>query len=118
MLHSPEYFFHNGQADHEEYYKRIKSAFEFLEEKVKKGIIRYYGISSNKFTTNAFETNGTDLYSILELSQQISSSSNFKLIQFPFNIAEQQAAISIHSSCKSLIELARENDLVTFSNRP
>ena len=56
LLHNPEYFLtekehHAGPApaDHEEFYRRVREAFRFLETQVDAGIIGWYGVSSNNF---------------------------------------------------------------------
>ena len=54
LLHNPEYFLtysiiSEPERREREYYKRIKDAFIYLEEEVKRGRISYYGISSNTF---------------------------------------------------------------------
>jgi aryl-alcohol dehydrogenase-like predicted oxidoreductase len=56
LLHNPEYYLewaqkngHALEAARSEYYRRIRNAFEYLEEEVGRGRIRYYGISSNTF---------------------------------------------------------------------
>ena len=50
--------------------------------------------------------------------KKISSSHHFKVIQFPFNFVERQAALKPEESAGSVIEFARENGLFTFGNRP
>lgn len=119
LLHSPEYFFDQKNSNNTaaEYYSRIEKAFKFLEEKVKEGVIRYYGVSSNTLPQHRGEPNSTDLIKLLEAAGKVSKDNHFKLIQFPFNLIENEAALpGIHQ--KSLIAIARENKIVTFSNRP
>jgi len=119
LLHSPEYYFDqkNMSADTGEYYRRIGKAFEFLEEKVKKGMIRYYGVSSNTLPLSG-NANATDLAELLKISSRVSGAHHFRLVQFPFNIIERGAGEPSPITKKSLIELAKEHGIATFSNRP
>lgn len=119
LLHNPEYYFDqvNGVASQDEYYSRIKKAFEFLEENVDRGCIRYYGISSNTFPFSTALENTTSLPRVLALAKEVSASHHFKLIQFPFNLIENDAQRPHHQG-SSLIEIARSNGIVTLSNRP
>lgn len=120
LLHSPEYYFQQKDkiSSKDEYYNRIKKAFEFLEEKVKKRTIRYYGVSSNTLPSIQDEQNATDLKTLADIASQISSTNSFKLVQFPFNIIERNASVASNKNGKSLIDIAKENKILTFANRP
>lgn len=119
LLHSPEYYFQDKshEVNPTEYYSRIQKAFEFLEEKVKQGIIRYYGVSSNTLTVHKSEPDSTNLHELINLANRVSSNNYFKLIQFPFNIIEQDAHREL-SHGKSLIQTALDHGLTTLGNRP
>ena len=101
----------------EEYYRRIKKAFEFLEERVSRGIIRYYGVSSNTFPLPSSAANATSLVELLRIAREVSLDHHFKLIQFPYNLIETGAAEPHHAGV-SLIDLTRQNSITTFANRP
>ena len=49
LLHNPEYYLQTAGSSKQEYYRRIKKAFQKMEELVERGLIKYYGISSNTF---------------------------------------------------------------------
>lgn len=120
LLHNPEYYFKSSNDkdfSKKEYYSRIYKAFEFLEDQVKKGFIRYYGISSNTFAVKN-KTNSTDLKEILKIAEKISSSNHFKFIQFPFNFIENQATEEDYIGDKNLIEFAKIHGIKCISNRP
>jgi len=119
LLHNPEYYFEQQESEisQEDYYVRIKRAFQFLEEKVSEGKIRYYGISSNTFPLSTLRENTTNLHKVLDAADEVTSDSHFKLIQFPFNLVENEAIKPLHGN-SSLIELAKARNVVTFSNRP
>lgn len=127
LLHNPEYFL--GWAEHsemkledarEEYYRRIKNAFVFLEEKVKEGKIKSYGISSNSFPGFHNEYNFTSLEKVLQIANEISTENNFTCIQLPFNLIESGAVLTKNQNVgtKTVLELAKENNLDVLINRP
>lgn len=127
LLHNPEYFL--GWAEHDglkveqardEYYRRIKKAFAFLEEKVKEGVIKSYGISSNSFPELHNEYNFTSLERVLQIANEISTENNFKCIQLPFNLIESGAALNKNqmNGTKTVLELSKENNINVLVNRP
>jgi len=127
LLHNPEYFLsneHKYNFDKEEsqqiYYQRIKKAFEFFEAKVKSGVIKYYGISSNTFGHKNMTYDFTSLEKILEIAKEISSHNHFKFIQLPFNLIESGAYFENNqlSNSKSVLKLAQENGIKVLVNRP
>lgn len=108
FLHNPEYYLESENADKEEFYRRIGSTFEFLEEQVTKGKIRFYGIS---------ESSGkVDVERLFQIAKSISPSHHFKLMQFPFNAT--QKPFSENTSGKNIFELLKENGAIAFGNRP
>jgi aryl-alcohol dehydrogenase-like predicted oxidoreductase len=119
LLHNPEHYFKQTSyiANPSDYYDRIRKAFEFLEDMVSDGVIRYYGISSNTFPFSTNLPDTTDLNQVLAAAKSISRTHHFKIIQFPFNLFERDASQPHHGGV-SLVKLARENGLITFCNRP
>lgn len=118
LLHNPEYYFQSPNANAEEYYNRIKKAFIFLEEEVKKGRIKAYGISSNNFVLPLNHPEVTDLNKILQIKKELNAE-NFKVIQFPFNLIEIGALEKLGEyGDASLLELSKEHGIITMINRP
>lgn len=117
LLHNPEYYFRLHE-DPEDYYRRIREAFVFMEKQVMAGKIRYYGISSNTFPLPEGDPQQTNLKRIHSIAQEINPEHHFRFVQFPFNITEKGALQSVHCEGKSLIELAKEFGLQTMVNRP
>jgi aryl-alcohol dehydrogenase-like predicted oxidoreductase len=115
LLHNPEYYFNKDGSNHEDIYDIIKNAFEFLENRVKENQIRYYGISSNVFSSNDQMSRKISLEKVLAIAREINGNHHFKLIQFPFNLMEQEAKTE---NSPSLIDFASQNNIITFSNRP
>ncbi len=127
LLHNTEYYLRNARKyafekedSQKVYYKRIKEAFEYLEEKVKEGKIKYYGISSNTFPLNDVLFDFTSLEKVYEVAQEISPDNHFRYIQLPFNLLESEACLN-KNQCghtKSVLEYAKEKGIRIITNRP
>ena len=127
LLHNPEYYLGWAQKNNvkldeakKEYYSRIKKAFEFLEEKVKEGKIKFYGISSNTFPANSNKYDFTSLEKVIDIANSISSENHFKFIQLPFNLIESNAVFEKNqkNDTMTVLDLASANDLQVLINRP
>ena len=128
LLHNPEYFLSDARkkaeldlrAAREEYYRRIKLAFEWMEQKVAEGKIQYYGISSNTFPNSSQDFEFTSLEKVYDIANEISSGHHFQVIQFPFNLYATGACLTLNqvSDKLSLLDFASENQLATLVNRP
>lgn len=116
LLHNPEYYLKTEGSTKGEYYKRIKMAFLFLEDKVREGKIKSYGISSNTFKDPKDDHESTDLAKVYELISDIPNH-HFKYIQFPMNLMEL-GALERQYEGLHLIEKAQELGLKTIINRP
>ncbi len=119
LLHNPEYYFkqQENKVESKIFLQIIKRAFEFLEEQVHKGIIRYYGISSNTLPLSKSSSSSIDLNNLIDIAKEVSVSNHFKIIQFPFNFNEQEALINYNNK-PSLLELIKKANLLSFANRP
>lgn len=128
LLHNPEYFLSDakkkGIANLEEvrteYYRRIKLAFEWMEEKEEEGKIQCYGISSNTFPNPSNEFEFTSLENVIAIADEISSDHHFYVIQFPFNLYETDASLNSNQVYNSItmLDYAIEKDMTTLVNRP
>ena len=125
LLHNPEYFLSysdisSDEDKKEEYYRRIKLAFEYLESEIENGRIAYYGISSNTFVERHDKNNFTSLERVYEIASEISDDNHFAVIQFPLNLVEKGAAINMNqvNKTKSLLQFAKEKNLGVLVNRP
>ena len=117
LLHNPEYQL-NDPEHGPELYSRIKKAFQFYEEQVKVGKIRWYGISSNTLPLSPELPDTLRLEEIMKIVAELGPGHHFKFIQFPFNLIENSAYEQTWLNGKNLIDAARSNGLVTFGNRP
>ena len=117
LLHNPEYYFKTKGASEEIYLQRLKKAFMHLEEEVFRWRIRFYGISSNTFSSMPTDTNYSNLEKILDIAKSVARNHHFKMIQFPMNLIER-GALGLHFSGKNLIQFAHTHNLLTLANRP
>ncbi|HVK39267.1 MAG TPA: aldo/keto reductase [Candidatus Kapabacteria bacterium] len=126
LLHNPEYYLgwaaQNGVALAEaraEYYRRIRSAFQYLETEVDRGRILWYGVSSNTLPQEPDSAEFTSLEEITRIAEEISPEHHFGVIQFPANLYESQFVIEPTQSLgRTLMEVARTKDLGVLINRP
>lgn len=122
LLHNPEYFL-KVQANHAEYYRRIREAFRHLEKECAQGKIKAYGVSSNTFIEPKEHPHFTSLEVLIEIADEIArdqgSPHHFKAVQFPFNLFENEAyTLNQFTGGLNLLELASKNHLFTLINRP
>ena len=115
LLHNPEYYF-DLHTDEDEYYQRLEKAMVFLEESVKKGKIKSWGISSNNFVLSEDDKKVTNFLKVWQCYEKISGV-HFKYIQFPFNMVEQGGRQN-HLQGSSLIHWCKEKGMKTIANRP
>ena len=108
LIHNPEHYFDIKNKNQQHIYDHLIEACTFLETLVDKGVIRYYGVSSNKLPTN-----GIDMRKIVNENDNFS---NLKLAQFPYNLVENDASKKVNG--ESLIDFCIKNGLKTFANRP
>ncbi|KAJ3230241.1 hypothetical protein HDU81_004653 [Chytriomyces hyalinus] len=116
-------------------YPFIKSAFKHLELEVRRGRIGSYGLCSNSIA-NPSAPDFLDLKKCVELAneaaaevrleqgeasiegtQKTGNQSNFCCIEYPLNIFERDAVESVDGG-KVLAEIAEENGLYQFTQRP
>jgi aryl-alcohol dehydrogenase-like predicted oxidoreductase len=117
LLHNPEYFL-KTEGSHEEYYQRIRKAFEHLENEAKIGRIQYYGISSNSFPDPKESPEFTSLETVVSHCDEIGPDHHFAVIQFPMNLYEPGAVIENNNAGKTVVEFALLRGIGTLVNRP
>ncbi|KAA3602797.1 MAG: aldo/keto reductase [Calditrichaeota bacterium] len=128
LLHNPEYFIEfsvkkQGNSVEETgkiYLERITKAFEFLEEKVKEGKIKSYGISSNTFPSSSDFRKFTPLDKIYKIAQVINPNHNFKVIQLPANLLEKGIVTEKNQmdNNQTVNDFCFENNIGVLINRP
>jgi aryl-alcohol dehydrogenase-like predicted oxidoreductase len=88
------YYIHNpesqlGHVSEAEFYHRLQSAFERLEQNRADGKLRYYGVATwNGFRTPPNSRNHHSLERMVELARQVGGRDHgFRFIQLPINLA-------------------------------
>jgi len=121
LLHNPEYYLMHAlggsatdediDTHHKVMQERIKKAFSFLEEMVKVGKIKAYGISSNSFSKKENDYHFLEYKHLVDYAKEIAGDEhNFKVIQLPINMYEKDGI--------NTAKWAHENSLEVHVNRP
>ena len=116
LLHNPEYFL-KASNDHPEYYRRLKQALDALQGEVRRGRIRFYGISSNTFGDPRESPTFTSLEAILDLARP-ETHPGFQVLQLPLNLFEPGAFFELNQTGKTFLELASARGFAVLINRP
>lgn len=117
LLHNPECYLKTENSTKEEYYRRIKLAFDKMEDLVSRGLINSYGVSSNTLVDPKDEHTATDLDLLMGAARSVTKNHKFEYIQFPMNMIEM-GALERQYNGKNLIEQANSFGLKTIINRP
>jgi aryl-alcohol dehydrogenase-like predicted oxidoreductase len=130
LLHNPEYFLsdpaHRGGGDLEalrgEFYRRIREAFAFFEERARAGEIGAYGVSSNTCTAPADGEESTSVSRFLQAARQAGGDGHrFRVLQLPMNLFESGAALVANTGpdgSRTALEEAAASGLAVLVNRP
>ncbi len=126
LLHNPEYYLiwagekgEDPAAARPEYYRRLGAAFAFLEEQVRAGRIRYYGLSCNSLAVPAGHPQATSLPRLWELAAGLGTDHHFRVVELPLNLLEPAAALPGElPGGLSLLEWAGKRGLGVLCNRP
>jgi len=125
LLHNPEYYLtqiahhgHIGPADHDEFYRRIREAFRFLENQVRSGKIRWYGISSNNYLLPPSDPTMTSVMRCLAAAREVGDGHHFGVVQLPMNLYETGGALEENNEGRTVLEFCRANGIGVLVNRP
>ncbi len=94
------YYVHNpesqlGSVSEEEFYSRLRAAFERLEQNVAQGKIKMYGVATwNGFRVPPEARGYHSLPRMVEVAREVGGESHgFRFIQLPFNLAMPEALV-------------------------
>ena len=128
LLHNPEYFFIDldnrasevTEDDRAEFDRRMRAAFEFLEQAVSRGEIAWYGVSANTFVEPAGSDEFVSLGRALALAREVGGDlHHFAVAELPLNVYELGALTeSQPEGDPSVLALARREGLAVLTNRP
>jgi aryl-alcohol dehydrogenase-like predicted oxidoreductase len=125
LLHNPEYYLEDiahhrplQPADHDEFYRRIQEAFRFLEDRVQKGLVRWYGVSSNNYPLPDSAPTHTSVARTLAAADAVAAGHHFRVVQLPVNLFESGGAIERNNSGKTVLAFCAEKGIGVLANRP
>jgi aryl-alcohol dehydrogenase-like predicted oxidoreductase len=129
LLHNPEYFLSAAarageprDAARDEFYRRLQSAFAFMEEQVLDGRIAGYGISSNTVVSPTSETDETSLNRMSDAARAAAGDDHhFHILQAPLNLLEPGAVTERKegsSGDQTVLEAASDEGIAVLVNRP
>lgn len=125
LLHNPEYYLsqiaHHSRltpADHDEFYRRVREAFRFLEDRVREGKIRWYGISSNNYGLPFSDPTMTSVARCLAVAREVADEHHFGVVQLPMNLYESGGALNKNNEGQTVLEFCRSNGIGVLVNRP
>ncbi len=124
LLHNPEYFINHQakknltEADRDEFYRRVQTAFAYLESEVAAGRIGCYGISSNNYPLPLSDPTHTSIARCWEQAERLTANHHFKVVQFPLNVYESGVALEPSNLGQTPLEFCRAKGIGTLANRP
>jgi aryl-alcohol dehydrogenase-like predicted oxidoreductase len=102
------YYIHNpesqlGHVSTQEFYSRLKLAFERLEQNRAEGKLAFYGVATwNGFRATADSGHHHSLVRMIELAREIGGEGHgFRFIQLPFNLAMPEAMTTANETLDS-----------------
>ena len=126
LLHNPEYYLGwareqgmQPQDARNEFYRRIKASFDYLETQVDDGRIQCYGVSSNTLPAAGGDPEFVSLDRLTRIARAISPDHHFKVVQFPLNVFEPGAVLTVNQpGDATVLSFARDHELGVVVNRP
>ena len=101
------YYIHNPESQlqyvsESEFYHRLQSAFERLEQNRSEDKLNYYGVATwNGFRVPSQSSEHHSLARMVELARQVGGADNgFRFIQLPFNLAMPEAIAVAHDAAQ------------------
>ncbi len=121
------YYLHNPESQltevsKEEFLRRVREAFEFLESAVQAGEIRYYGMATwNGFRQDARARDAMQLADIVQIAQEIAGGMHhFRFVQLPFNLGMTEALTlgnqAVRGRERTVMEAASDLDITLIAS--
>jgi len=131
LLHNPEYFFsdakkhQHGQPLDElraEFYRRVREAFAYFEEAVRRYEIGCYGVSSNTVVAAPDDPEATSVSWLLKAAEEAGGADHhFRVVQMPMNLFESGGALLLNTGPErgqTPLEATAAAGLAVLINRP
>lgn len=119
-LHNPESQF--AEIEREDFYQRLRQAFEFLEEAVAAGKLAFYGTATwNGYRVPANSAEYLSLERVVQTAQAVAGGQHhFKVVQLPINLAMTEAFThanqTINGQQVTFLEAAAELDITVMTS--
>ncbi len=119
-IHNPESQF--AEVAREEFYVRLRAAFEFLELAVTNGKIKMYGTATwNGFRAQPNSNDYLSLEKIVATAREVAGENHhFKVVQLPFNLAMTEALTlanqPLNGQPMSMLEAAQELGITVMAS--
>ncbi|MGH9651168.1 MAG: aldo/keto reductase, partial [Terriglobales bacterium] len=121
------YYLHNPETQlaavsREEFYRRLRAAFEALEGAVAAGKIRFYGTATwNAYRVGAESREAISLVKALLPAREVGGKDHhFRAVQLPFNFAMPEALVARSQEWDGkqvpLLEVAQGRNLMVFAS--
>ncbi len=121
------YYVHNPETQlsavsRVEFYRRLRAAFEALEQAVAEGKIRVYGTATwNAYRHSPDSREAVSLAEVLRAAEEVGGQDHhFRAVQLPFNLAMPEALVAKCQTWKgqpaTFLEVARANGLMVFAS--
>lgn len=119
-LHNPEMQLEEISRD--EFYRRLRAAFELLERKVAEGKIGMYGTATwNGYRNRVNAVDHLELEQLVALAREVAGNNHhFRVIQLPYNLAMTEAFLlknqSLSKEQRSLLEVAQNLGITVMTS--
>jgi aryl-alcohol dehydrogenase-like predicted oxidoreductase len=121
------YYVHNpetqlGEVSREEFLRRLRDAFTFLESAVAAGKIRFYGLATwNGFRQPAEAQDHLSLSEVEQAARDVAGAAHhFRFVQLPFNLAMTEALTRANQSIQgppvSMVQAAEALDITLVAS--
>ncbi|MBZ5516084.1 MAG: aldo/keto reductase [Acidobacteriia bacterium] len=121
------YYLHNPETQlstvsREEFYRRLRAAFEALEKSVAENKIRMYGAATwNAFRQSPNDGEAISLAEVLRIAAEVGGENHhFRALKLPFNFAMPQALVARSQVWRgkpvTVLEIARAYGLLAFAS--
>jgi aryl-alcohol dehydrogenase-like predicted oxidoreductase len=130
LLHNPEYFLSDARhrragplpALRDEFYRRLRESFRYLERQADEGRLRWYGVSSNTAVAPATDPEAASVARMLEAAREAGGAGHrFRVLQFPMNLVEAGGFLERNTGPggqDTALALAAREGLGVLVNRP
>jgi len=123
------YYLHNPETQlrevsREEFFRRLRAAFEALEKAVTLGKIRLYGTATwNAYRVGPESREALSLTEVLHTAEQVAGRQHhFRAVQLPFSVALPEALTActqvLNGRPVPCLQVAREHGLTVFASAP